>query len=34
MGVGIGYAADTELNRLYENNGRVPVDDILTIKSE
>jgi len=34
MGVGIGYAADTELNRLYENNGRVPVDDILTIKSK
>lgn len=34
MGIGLGYADDAELNHLYETNGRVPVDQILTIKSK
>ena len=34
MGIGIGYADDAELNSLYKTNGRVPVDEILTIKSK
>lgn len=34
MGVGLGYADDAELNDLYKTNGRVPLDDILTIKSK
>lgn len=33
MGIGIGYADDSELNRLYKVSGRVPVDEILTIQS-
>jgi len=33
-GIGIGYADDAELNSLYKTNGRVPVDEILTIKSK
>lgn len=34
MGIGIGYPNEAEINDFHKINGRVPLDSVLTVKSE